>query len=155
MKLFLSFVFASLFAANTGLAQEGETSDPNDDWASISANNSDNLNDFLWQSRPVVVFADSENDPRFEQQLLLLQAQASTLADRDVVILTDTNPDARSDLRKELRPRGFMIVLIGKDGGVKLRKASPWDVRELSRVIDKMPMRQREVRERRAIALEE
>jgi hypothetical protein len=41
--------------------------------------------------------------------------------------------------------------LIGKDGGVKLRKASPWDVRELTRVVDKMPMRQREVRDRREV----
>ena len=52
-------------------------------------------------------------------------------------------------LREKLRPRGFMLVLIGKDGGVKLRKPFPYNVRELSRNIDKMPMRQREIRERR------
>ena len=39
--------------------------------------------------------------------------------------------------------------VIGKDGGVKLRKASPWDVREITRVIDKTPSRQREVRDLR------
>jgi len=50
-------------------------------------------------------------------------------------------------LRTKLRPRGFMLVLIGKDGGVKLRKPLPWDVRELSRTIDTMPMRQREMRD--------
>ena len=115
----------------------------------ISEQDSDDLNDFLWQSRPIVVFADSENDPRFEQQIALLRDEASALAERDVVVLIDTDDEVRSELRKKLRPRGFMIALIGKDGGVKLRKASPWDVRELSRVIDKMPMRQREVRERR------
>jgi hypothetical protein len=38
-------------------------------------------------------------------------------------------------------------VLVGKDGGNKLRKPFPWDVREISRSIDKMPMRQREIRE--------
>jgi hypothetical protein len=41
-----------------------------------------------------------------------------------------------------------MLTLIGKDGEVKLRKPFPWDVREISRSIDKMPMRQREIRER-------
>lgn len=107
------------------------------------------LDDFLWTQRPVVVFADSENDPRFAQQIELLTRQSEALADRDVVVLTDTDPDALSPLRETLRPRGFMLVLIGKDGGVKLRKPFPYDVRELSRTIDKMPMRQREIRERR------
>ena len=107
------------------------------------------LNDFLWLARPVVIFADTPNDPRFAEQIELLQARANELADRDVVILTDTDPSARSDIRTRLRPRGFMLVLIGKDGGVKLRKPSPWDVRELTRVIDKMPLRQQELRERR------
>jgi hypothetical protein len=40
-----------------------------------------------------------------------------------------------------------MLTLIGKDGGVKLRKPFPWDVREITRSVDKMPMRQREIRE--------
>ena len=149
MKPLLSFVFAALFAASPALAQETATSEETPAWEVISAPVSDNLNDFLWSARPVVVFADSPNDPRFEQQIALLKNGAAALADRDVVVLTDTDPSAKNALRKSLRPRGFMLVLIGKDGGVKLRKASPWDVREISRVIDKMPMRQREVRERR------
>jgi hypothetical protein len=71
------------------------------------------------------------------------------LRTRDVVVLTDTDPAARSPLRQKLRPRGFMLVLVGKDGGVKLRKPLPWTVREITRTIDKMPIRQREVEERR------
>ena len=66
-----------------------------------------------------------------------------------MVVLTDTDPSGDSALRTKLRPRGFMLVLIGKDGGVKLRKPFPWDVRQLMRAIDSMPMRQREIRERR------
>ena len=66
-----------------------------------------------------------------------------------MVVLTDTDPGAKSALRKKLRPRGFMLVLVGKDGGVKLRKPHPWTVRELSRTIDKFPERLREVEERR------
>ena len=71
---------------------------------------------------------------------------ASALAERDVVVIADTDPAAESELRRELRPRGFMMALVGKDGGVKLRKPFPWDVRELTRTIDKMPLRQQEVR---------
>ncbi|MEM8978551.1 MAG: DUF4174 domain-containing protein [Pseudomonadota bacterium] len=107
------------------------------------------LDDFKWEARPVIVFADSENDPAFREQMDLLALRAEELAERDVVMITDTDPGTLSPLREKLRPRGFMLVLIGKDGGVKLRKPFPWDVRELSRSIDKMPMRQQEIRDRR------
>ena len=106
------------------------------------------LTDFKWQKRPIVVFADSPDDPRFREQIELLQARQSALKDRDVVILTDADPAAETELRTRLRPRGFMLVLIGKDGGVKLRKPFPWSVREISRSIDKMPLRRKEIRDR-------
>lgn len=107
------------------------------------------LDDFRWVARPVVVFGDSPNDPRFVQQIELLAARADELVKRDVVVVTDTNTAEMSELRRTLRPRGFMMVLIGKDGVVYLRKPFPWDVRELSRSIDKMPLRQQEERDRR------
>ncbi|MCV6592992.1 MAG: DUF4174 domain-containing protein [Silicimonas sp.] len=99
-----------------------------------------------WRARPVVVLADTPDDPAFRQQMELLRARADELIERDVLVITDTDPGAGSALRRKLRPRGFMLVLIGKDGGVKLRKPFPWDVRALSRQIDKMPMRQQEIR---------
>ena len=106
------------------------------------------LDDYLWVSRPIIVLADTPNDPRLEQQMSMLESQPEPLIERDVVILIDANPSAKSTLRTELRPRGFMLVLIGKDGGVKLRKPFPWSVREISRAIDKMPFRQQEMRNR-------
>jgi hypothetical protein len=107
------------------------------------------LSEYQWQSRPIVVFADSPDDPRFQEQIDRLTKGADQLLERDVVVLTDTDPSVRSPLRKKLRPRGFMLVLVGKDGGVKLRKPAPWTVREITRSIDKFPDRQREVEERR------
>ncbi len=107
------------------------------------------LGSLRWTNRPIVVFADSDADPRFQEQIDKLLSDQPALLDRDVVILVDTDPSQKSPLRQKLRPRGFMLVLIGKDGGIKLRKPSPWTVRELSRTIDKMPMRQREIDERR------
>jgi hypothetical protein len=44
-----------------------------------------------------------------------------------------------------------MLVIIGKDGEVELRKPAPWDVREITRSIDKMPLRQQEVQDRRGL----
>ena len=105
------------------------------------------LEQFIWVNRLVVVFADSPFDPRFAEQMELLQERPEALNARDVVVITDTDPDARTEVRLQLRPRGFQMTLIGKDGQVALRKPSPWDVRELSRSIDKMPIRQREIRE--------
>jgi hypothetical protein len=107
------------------------------------------IDEFRWIARPIVVFADTEADPAFIRQMELISAQRRELVERDVAVIVDTDPDALSDLRRKLRPRGFMLTLIGKDGGVKLRKPFPWDVRELSRSIDKMPIRQQEIRDRR------
>jgi hypothetical protein len=108
------------------------------------------LDDFMWTNRPVVVFADSPADPRFAEQMQLLTSRPFDLIARDVVVITDTDPDAETTIRKRLRPRGFQVTLIGKDGEVELRKPSPWSSRELSRSIDKMPLRQQEVREEKA-----
>ncbi len=107
------------------------------------------LTEFQWVNRLVAVFADSPADPRFVQQMELLEALPEELAERDVIVLTDANPTLQSELRTKYRPRGFMLVLVGKDGTVYLRKPLPWDVREISRSIDKLPTRQQEIRDRR------
>lgn len=107
------------------------------------------LRDYLWKRRPLAILADSPSDPRFVEQMERLERGAAELAERDVVVLTDTDPGNGSALRERLHPRGFMLVLIGKDGTIHLRKPSPRDAREISRAIDKMPMRQREIRARR------
>lgn len=104
------------------------------------------LKQFLWTKRPIVVFADSAADPRFIEQMTFLEADAAALVARDVVVIADTDPAAKSGLRAELRPRGFGLVLIDKDGEVKLRKPAPWSVREITRSIDKWPTRQQEIR---------
>jgi hypothetical protein len=111
-----------------------------------------NLSELKWKKRPVVVFADSTDDPAFIEQMELLRAEEDELLARDVLVITDTDPEVRSDLRLKMRPRGFMLVLVGKDGEVELRKPFPWNVREISRSIDKMPLRKREIREEKGAA---
>lgn len=150
MKLATALVFSAFFAGPLAAAGlEAATIDATSGIGPFDAVETD-LNDFLWLKRPIVVFADTPADPAFRRQISLLEERLPELETRDVVIITDTDPSAKSALRTKLRPRGFMMVLIGKDGGVKLRKPFPWDVRELSRSIDKMPLRQQELRERRA-----
>ncbi len=145
MKHALAFVIALLFAV-PATAENGVSANP--DPLFVDGTTVD-LNDFLWINRPVVVLADSPFDPRFVRQMELLHALEHELRVRDVIVLADTDPAAKSTLRTQLRPRGFMLVLIGKDGKPYLRKPFPWDVREITRSIDKLPMRQQEMRDRR------
>jgi hypothetical protein len=143
MKRLLPVVIASLFAVPALAA--GTVSDTDDPL--FTTMDQINLNELKWKKRPVVVFADSVDDPAFITQMDFLRADEKELMDRDVVVIVDTEPDVRSDLRLKMRPRGFMLVLVGKDGDVKLRKPFPWSVREISRSIDKMPIRKREIQE--------
>lgn len=143
MKQLFPLVLAALIAL-PAFAQEAETAEA--PMVTLDAGAVD-LSEFLWKKRPLVVFADTPEDPRFVQQVELLNERRDVLEERDVVIITDTDPAAKSDLRRKLRPRGFALVIMGKDGRVELRKPLPWDVREISRAIDKMPLRQREIRE--------
>lgn len=105
------------------------------------------LEDFQWLARPIIVFADTPADPRFIEQMELLTQRADALLERDVVILFDTDPDARSEIRTALRPRGFSIVIMGKDGTVGMRRPNPRDVREIVRAIDNFQLRQEELRQ--------
>ena len=108
-----------------------------------------NIKGFEWAQRPIVIFANSDKDPNFISQMEFLSQDIKALKERDIVVLVDTNPSVPSALRKKLRPHGFAFILIGKDGQVKLRKPSPWNIREIARVIDKMPIRQQEITRKR------
>ncbi len=100
---------------------------------------------FLWKSRPVVIFADSPQDPAFVEQLRWIERDPAQLMLRDVVVILDTDPAGNSAWRRNLRPEGFSLVLLDKDGQVKQRKPAPWSVREIWRAIDKFPLRRQEI----------
>lgn len=104
--------------------------------------------DQLYTTRPLVVFADSDANPDYLRQLHLLERDLADLADRDVVVVLDTDPAAASEWRARLRPRGFSVVLLDKDLRPVFRKPSPWDVREITRNIDRLPSRRQEINER-------
>ncbi|MBC7165314.1 MAG: DUF4174 domain-containing protein [Roseovarius sp.] len=145
MKNVIAFVLL-VFTASFMSAEEG--GEPGSQSIILSANDV-NLDDFLWLKRPLIVFADTPADPRFIEQMEYLTERFAVLDERDVVVITDTDPGARSAIRQRLRPRGFGLVLIGKDGVIHLRKPAPWQVREITRTIDKLPVRQQELREGR------
>lgn len=104
---------------------------------------------FEYVARPLVIFADSPRQPQLIEQVRLLEESLRDLATRDVVVIVDADPEARSAVRRELRPRGFGVVLLDKDGRVALRQPAPTAVREIARAIDRTPIRQEELREQR------
>ena len=161
MKQVLIIVFAGFLAAPL-IAQEIAAAEP--DASDVDAPASEeappefvplnatevSLQDFQWLKRAIVIFADTPADPRFQSQLSLLLERPEDLLERDIVLIVDTDPQAQSEIRQKLRPRGFMLTLIGKDGGIKLRKPFPWDVREITHAIDKWPLRKQEIKDRAA-----
>ena len=118
--MLLALLAGLTLTAGLGAAQGAETPEAE----TIRPAGEATLEDFLWIKRPLVVFADNPADPRFVQQMQLVTDRLDALVDRDVVVITDTDPSARSPIRRALRPNGFMLALIAKDGTIRPRLPS-------------------------------
>lgn len=120
------------------------------------------LSEFRWENRPLLIFATHADDPDVQQTRRALGAVACELNDRDMVIgwilergesrLGEASIDSATAgaIRSRLRIRqgAFAAVLIGKDGGVKARYAKAPELKEVFVLIDGMPMRRSEMRQR-------
>ena len=152
----MKFILIGLMLAATAVAplaaQEadmtGETVMPDGGLQIVEAAGIDPA-DFLWDRRIVAVLADSPNDPAFQRQLRDIMEHPGDLFERDVVVIIDSDRNSDSALRRMLRPRGFMLAIIEKDGQIKQRRPAPRDVREISAAIDHFPLRRQEFLERR------
>ena len=119
--------------------------------------------------RVLLLFASSAQDPQYRDQLDQLKHHTAELKDRDVLLiplLVDTapvpadtlrvlpssgiSPQEQDTLRARYRiaPSQFTALLLGKDGGEKLRQQTPLSFTKLRDTIDAMPMRQQELRQR-------
>ena len=66
---------------------------------------------------------------------------------RDMVLFGDAAPERQGALRARFAPEGFLLVLIGKDGGGKLATEEVTPNEALFALVDAMPMRRREMRQ--------
>ena len=111
------------------------------------------------RARPLLIFAPNAEDSQLKLQLSLLQEHASDIKERDLVPValtysgesaTETHfAKAEADAarrRLHVSPGKFAVILLGKDGGEKLRSSQPLDMQKLITTIDAMPMRQDEMR---------
>lgn len=113
-----------------------------------------------WKERVLIVTASSPSNVGYKRQDQLLTKGKKGMKDRDLVIYrlyVDHWLDPKNEIISEqearaiyenynIDPDTFSVVLIGKDGGVKMDKNDIVSTREIFQLIDSMPMRQQEVR---------
>lgn len=131
--------------ADPALQSQTEAAEPQESGVGPHAASDISFEAQRYQTRPLVVFADSPENPQFVQQMILLNRNLADLAERRVVVVVDTDLAAQTEWRKTLRPRGFSLVLLDTDLKPVWRKPSPWDVREVSRSIDRLPSRRQDL----------
>jgi hypothetical protein len=120
------------------------------------------------RNRVLLVFAPDALDRRFGEQMDSFAHHAADFTSRDLVlipIVPDSGLPSASPILRELRPPlvhddekitfrkrfhiqpgGFAVILLGKDGGEKLRTTTPITMARINRTIDAMPMRKEEMR---------
>ncbi|ARK12387.2 DUF4174 domain-containing protein [Fibrella sp. ES10-3-2-2] len=107
-----------------------------------------------WKHRVILVYAQTNGAADLQKQRKLLAEQQKGLAERDFELIIAVGADLSAADKQYLRggdrqlpaSARFMTYLIGKDGGVKQRFATPVGPAELFRIVDSMPMRQSEMR---------
>ncbi len=121
------------------------------------------LDAYLWKNRLMIIFAPSLDDHQLVDQRELNVHAIEGLKARDMVVFAviggdRVNPELgpapagdAADLRRRfgIAESRFAIVLVGKDGTEKFRSAAPVDLSVVFDIVDGMPMRRREMRERR------
>lgn len=119
------------------------------------------LESFQWENRILVLFASHSDDESYQTQMDRFSSLEDELRDRDLILISIFNEECSTlngevisdsssqSIRERLSPEenSYSIFLIGKDGGVKLNQDEVLKPVELFRVIDRMPMRQREMKE--------
>jgi hypothetical protein len=112
------------------------------------------------KARVLVIAAPSFADPSLAMQNRWLQTNEAGLRERDVLVVRviggSVEAPGNISLRAQsllaelgLRDSEFGVVLIGKDGSKALQQAAPITSAALFRLIDAMPMRRQEIRNRR------
>ncbi len=117
------------------------------------------LDALRWKNRVLVLFSPSESDASFQSQKQGLASRAEEIVDRDLLVLeiieqgksrAGNRPLSEKSVQAAHKKLGvqagsFQVLLIGKDGGVKLRSSEPVSMKDLFGLIDSMPMRRQEM----------
>ena len=116
------------------------------------------LAQFQWKNRIVLVFSGDQTEGAL--QIEALKEFEDECLDRDLLLLgvgdDVVSPSYNEKLdaqilrsRFDIKDGEFHLLLIGKDGGVKLKQTSFTEPKVIFSLIDSMPMRQWEMRKKR------
>ena len=126
------------------------------------------LSTLVDRNRVLLIFTPTALDGRYGQQLDAFNHHEADLRSRDLIVIPliqQPGPANLSPALRALQPphisdeeqltirrrfhiaaTEFAVILLGKDGGEKLRSTTPITIDRLNRTIDAMPMRQQEMR---------
>lgn len=117
------------------------------------------LKQYQWKNRLLLLFSPSPENPAYQALVRELQEQFSGVQERDLLVFyimeqgksfldgREISPAEARALRQRfgISPGAFTLVLVGKDGGVKLKRADRVALGDIFGLIDAMPMRQQEM----------
>jgi hypothetical protein len=100
------------------------------------------LDRYRWKNRLLLIFSQDQN--KINQQIRKLDEKKNQ--DRDLLIFIFNQIDSKLREELEVTSDDFSALLIGKDGGIKSRSREIKDGTFYYNLIDRMPMRRREMR---------
>ncbi len=115
------------------------------------------LESYRWKKRVLLIFSKTDNEAFFTKQIATVRQAMEEYEEREVVILCVMKgkiSDEKGNVLATISPKDELntlfdqqvgIVLIGKDGGEKLRSIEPVSNEAIFGLIDSMPMRKSEV----------
>ncbi|WP_372920515.1 DUF4174 domain-containing protein [Salegentibacter sp.] len=124
--------------------------------------NAQDIKDFQWKNRLVLIIAEDKENQSFQKQLAELQKDQDGLKERKLIIYKILPGKFSKGLESETwendsvlyqkyktNASGFQVLLLGLDGGIKLDQSEIISLKKLFNTIDSMPMRQAEMRKTR------
>jgi len=117
------------------------------------------LDSLRWKNRILILFSPSASDRAHRLQKQELESRSREVIERDLVVLEILeqgssragdrvlSKNAVESIRRrfDVRAGAFQLILIGKDGAVKLRSDQPGTAKDIFGLIDSMPMRRQEM----------
>jgi len=116
-----------------------------------------------WKKRLLLVFAADSAQSNFQSLANEISSRQADVEDRDLVVFeilesgtsrmnrSRIEPQKAASIREQfgIASDGFTVILVGKDGGIKLKRNDQVRLDEIFKLIDSMPMRQDEMHHKR------
>jgi hypothetical protein len=120
------------------------------------------LAQFQWKNRLLFIFSTDKNNPLFKNLKSEIINQQAEVKDRDLVVFemlergsakmngSDIDRQTADSIRDHFSvpSNKFSLILVGKDGSVKLKRHDHVSLEKVFELIDSMPMRQSEMRQK-------